>query len=119
MNSSEFVSDAGPYIQIFMLVASVGQANDSCIAVPGKVSPVANSSCLISVSFAQRLGLVKDYTGPAWDPVPRPARAKTMRDDRFKRLVDAVCDHGGGLGPREPWPALQSSVPARSCDGMC
>lgn len=23
------------------------------------------------------------------------ARAKTMREDRFKRLVDAVCDHGG------------------------
>lgn len=24
-------------------------------------------------------------------------RAKTMREDRFKRLVDNVCDHGGKL----------------------
>lgn len=25
----------------------------------------------------------------------RAEKAKTMREDRFKRLVDAVCDHGG------------------------
>ena len=25
----------------------------------------------------------------------RAEKAKAMREDRFKRLVDAVCDHGG------------------------
>ena len=29
------------------------------------------------------------------------ARAKTMREDRFKRLVDAVCDHGGARKRRK------------------
>ena len=52
-----------------------------------------------------------DFHGPA-------LRAKTMREDRFKRLVDNVCDHGGKSN-HVILAAAAWALACRSFDGLC